>query len=128
MDVEKVQEAGGVISESILRNVDAMVSLTRIKKHDPYTAMHCMNVCTLVTAMAMHDGTDPGMQPAITTDVLLHDVGKTRVPLEILNKPGRFERTNCRRCANMPPIAVIFCVKTARSTRNRSRSPSSTMR
>ena len=91
MDVEKVQEAGGVISESILRNVDAMVSLTRIKKHDPYTAMHCMNVCTLVTAMAMHDGTDPGILPAITTAALLHDVGKTRVPLEILNKPGRFE-------------------------------------
>ena len=30
MDVEKVQVAGGVISESTLRNVDAMVSLTRI--------------------------------------------------------------------------------------------------
>ena len=56
-----------------MRNVDAMVSLTRIKKHDPYTAMHCMNVFALVTAMAVHD------------------VGKTRVPLEILNKPGRFE-------------------------------------
>ena len=91
MDVEKVQEAGGVISESILRNVDAMVSLTRIKKHDPYTAMHCMNVCTLVTAMAMHDGTDPSLLPMITTAALLHDVGKTRVPLEVLNKPGRFE-------------------------------------
>ncbi len=91
MDVGKVQEAGTVISESILRNVDAMVSLTRIKKHDPYTAMHCMNVCTLVTAMAMHDGTDPGLLPLVTTAVLLHDVGKTRVPLEVLNKPGRFE-------------------------------------
>ena len=62
-----------------------------IKKHDPYTAMHCTNVCTLVTAMAMHDGTDPGLLPMITTAVLLHDVGKTRVPLEVLNKPGRFE-------------------------------------
>ena len=74
-----------------MRNVDAMVSLTRIKNHDPYTAMHCMNVCALVTAMAMHDGNDPGMLPAITTAVLLHDAGKTRVPLEILNKPRRFE-------------------------------------
>ncbi len=91
MDVERVQQAGSVISESILRNVDAMVSLTRIKQHDPYTAMHCMNVCTLVTAMAMHDGTDPSLLPAISAAVLLHDVGKTRVPLEILNKPGRFE-------------------------------------
>ncbi|MDP6699811.1 MAG: HD-GYP domain-containing protein [Candidatus Latescibacteria bacterium] len=91
MDVERVQEAGGIISDSILRNVDAMVSLTRIKKHDPYTAMHCMNVCTLVTAMAMHNGTEPAMLPMITSAALLHDVGKTRVPLEILNKPGRFE-------------------------------------
>ena len=91
MDVERVQEAGGIISDSILRNVDAMVSLTRIKMHAPYTAMHCMNVCTLVTAMAMHNGTEPAMLPMITTAALLHDVGKTRVPLEILNKPGRFE-------------------------------------
>jgi putative nucleotidyltransferase with HDIG domain len=91
MDVEKIQDAGTVISESILRNVDAMVSLTRLKKHDPYTAMHSMNVCTLVTAMAMQDGVDSGDLPMITTAALLHDVGKTRVPLEILNKPGRFE-------------------------------------
>ena len=33
----------------------------------------------------------PAMLPMITTAALLHDVGKTRVPLEILNKPGRFE-------------------------------------
>ena len=91
MDIERVQEAGGIICESILRNADAMVSLTRIKKHDPYTAMHCMNVCTLVTAMAMHGGTEPAMLSMITTAALLHDVGKTRVALEILNKPGRFE-------------------------------------
>ena len=91
MDVEKVQGAGDVIAESIMRNVDAMVSLTRIKQHDPYTAMHCMNVCTLVVAMAIADKTDQAILPMITTAALLHDVGKTRVPLEILNKPGRFE-------------------------------------
>ena len=91
LDKGKIDEAGEVISESIVRNVDAMVSLTRIKQHDPYTAMHCMNVCTLVVAMAMADGIDPSLLPLITTATLLHDVGKTRVPLEVLNKPGRFE-------------------------------------
>lgn len=91
VDAEKVTAASEVITESILRNVDAMVSLTRIKKHDPYTAMHCMNVCTLVVAVAQADGVDPGFLPIITAATLLHDVGKTRVPLEILNKPGRFE-------------------------------------
>ena len=91
LDKDKIDEAGEVISESIVRNVDAMVSLTRIKKHDPYTALHCMNVCTLVVAMAMADGVDASILPLITTATLLHDVGKTRVPLEVLNKPGRFE-------------------------------------
>ena len=91
VDVRKVNEASAVMTESILRNVDAMVSLTRIKKHDPYTALHCMNVCTLVVAIAQADGVDPGRLAMITTGTLLHDVGKTRVPLEILNKPGRFE-------------------------------------
>ena len=91
VDSEKITEASEVITESILRNVDAMVSLTRIKKHDPYTAMHCMNVCTLVVAVAQADGVDPGFLPVITAATLLHDVGKTRVPLEVLNKPGRFE-------------------------------------
>ena len=91
LDKGKIDEAGEVISESIVRNVDAMVSLTRIKQHDPYTAMHCMNVCTLVVAMAMADGIDASLLPLITTATLLHDVGKTRVPLEVLNKPGRFE-------------------------------------
>ena len=91
VDVEKVSHASAVITESIMRNVDAMVSLTRIKQHDPYTAMHCMNVCTLVVAVAQADGTDAGTLTMITTATLLHDVGKTRVPLEILNKPGRFE-------------------------------------
>ena len=56
VDVEKVSEASVVITDSIMRNVDAMVSLTRIKKHDPYTAMHCMNVCTLVVAVAQGRG------------------------------------------------------------------------
>ena len=91
VDAEKVKAASEVITESILRNVDAMVSLTRIKKHDPYTAMHCMNVCTLVVAVAQADGIDPGYLPIITAATLLHDVGKTRIPLEVLNKPGRFE-------------------------------------
>lgn len=91
VDPERLQGASEVITESILRNVDAMVSLTRIKQHDPYTAIHCMNVCTLVVAMAHGQKLNRSILNMLTTATLLHDVGKTRVPLEILNKPGRFE-------------------------------------
>ena len=91
LDVASITRAGTVISESILRNVDAMVSLIRLKEHDAYSAMHSMNVCTLVTAMALHGGASAADLPIVAGAALLHDVGKTRIPLEILNKPGRFE-------------------------------------
>jgi hypothetical protein len=39
VDVGKVNKASAVITDSIMRNVDAMVSLTRIKQHDPYMTL-----------------------------------------------------------------------------------------
>ena len=91
MDKQKLEIAGKLITQSVFRNVDAMVGLTRIKEHDPYTAAHCVNVCTLVLAVAFGDGMDQATCEMLATATLLHDIGKTKVPLEILNKPGRFE-------------------------------------
>ena len=70
---------------------NAMVGLTRIKEHDAYTAAHCVNVATLVLAVAFADGMDQSTCEMLASAALLHDIGKTKVPLEILNKPGRFE-------------------------------------
>jgi putative nucleotidyltransferase with HDIG domain len=91
MDKQKLDLAGKLITESVFRNVDAMVGLTRIKEHDPYTATHCVNVCVLVLAVAHANGVDKSTAEMLATATLLHDIGKTKVPLEILNKPGRFE-------------------------------------
>ena len=91
VDIAKIQSASEIITESILRNMDAMVSLTRIKHHAPYTAVHCINVCTLVVAMAQAGRVEQEKLPMIVAATLLHDIGKTMVPLKILNKPGPFE-------------------------------------
>ena len=91
VDGARIETAGKLMVESVFRNADALVGLTRIKEHDPYTAAHCVNVCVLVLAMAHADGIDRSTAEAIAPAALLHDIGKTRVPLEILNKPGRFE-------------------------------------
>ncbi|HCL30282.1 MAG TPA: hypothetical protein DIC52_17855, partial [Candidatus Latescibacteria bacterium] len=93
VDAEKINAASEVITESILRNVDARSPSRGSSKHDPYTRIPpcTVNVCALVVAVPQADGIDPGYLPIIMTATLLRDVGKTRVPLEILNKPGRFE-------------------------------------
>ena len=91
MDLSKLQMAGKLMAKGVFDNVDAMVGLTRIKEYDTYTAGHCVNVATLVIAVAFADGMDQSTCEMLARAALLHDIGKTKVPLEILNKPGRFE-------------------------------------
>lgn len=53
-----------------------------------YTAAHCMNVSILAMALAEEVGSPSGRVRAVGMAGLLHDLGKARVPAEILDKPG----------------------------------------
>jgi putative nucleotidyltransferase with HDIG domain len=77
------------IMESITRNRDALVCLTQLKNRDEYTSIHSMNVCILCLAFGRHLRLSREQLQVLGVGALLHDIGKMRVPLEILNKPGR---------------------------------------
>jgi len=74
--------------ESVLRNESALLLLTKIKHQDEYTAEHCINVAILAASFGKHLGLLEGEIRNLALCGLLHDVGKTRIPLEILNKPA----------------------------------------
>jgi HD-GYP domain-containing protein (c-di-GMP phosphodiesterase class II) len=67
----------------------AMLGLTLINDYDNYTFNHCVNVGVLSMAL----GTSLGMNASNIKDLgiagLLHDIGKTMIPKDILNKPGK---------------------------------------
>ncbi len=73
---------------SILRNPDALVCLTQLKNKDEYTAMHSVRVCVLALAFGRHLSLPEEELNVLGLGALLHDVGKMKVPGEILNKPG----------------------------------------
>lgn len=77
------------ISESVLRNSSALISVARLKLRDEYTYMHSMAVCALMIALARQLGLDADTTREAGMAGLLHDMGKALVPLEILNKPGK---------------------------------------
>jgi putative nucleotidyltransferase with HDIG domain len=86
--LEKVEGVVGKVTDSILRNRDALVSLTRIKEKDNYTFQHSVSVCALLIAFCRELGYDRATIENVGIGGMLHDVGKMRVPGEILNKPG----------------------------------------
>jgi len=66
-----------------------MLWLSKIREESSYTSDHCLNVCVLAVAFGRHLGIEKNELEELGLCGLLHDIGKMRVPDEILNKPGR---------------------------------------
>jgi putative nucleotidyltransferase with HDIG domain len=67
-----------------------VIPLLQLKEFDQYTTTHSMNVSVL--AMALAEYLELGARDVRGFGIagLLHDVGKVRIPIEVLTKPGRF--------------------------------------
>jgi putative nucleotidyltransferase with HDIG domain len=60
-----------------------------IESADSYTFGHCERVASYASSVAQALGLDDQQQTTIRLGAYLHDLGKVRVPHEILNKPGK---------------------------------------
>ncbi len=86
LDIDKVNEIVDECVDSILRNDSALVWLTQIRHKDSYTAEHSLRVCMYAIALGRELGFRELELQNIGTCGLLHDVGKVRIPKEILTK------------------------------------------
>lgn len=77
------------ISNSVLRNPGALISLARLKNKDDYTYMHSVAVCALMVSLARQLGMDDEQIRQAGLAGLVHDIGKMMIPEGILNKPGK---------------------------------------
>jgi putative nucleotidyltransferase with HDIG domain len=93
VEVERLQPVVTAMTESILRNPDAILGLTRIKRADHYTFQHSVSVAALLIAFCHALELDTPAIEAIGVGGLLHDIGKMKVPSALLNKPGRLNET-----------------------------------
>ena len=60
-----------------------------IESSDTYTYGHCERVANYAAAVARAAGLDDATQTTIRLGAYLHDLGKVKVPHEVLNKPGK---------------------------------------
>ncbi len=74
---------------SVERNPDALLCLTRIREKDDYLLEHSLNVAIILANFARHMGMSDDEVQELAFAGFLHDMGKIRVPDEILHKPGR---------------------------------------
>uniref|UniRef100_UPI0030840B6D HD-GYP domain-containing protein n=1 Tax=Desulforadius tongensis TaxID=1216062 RepID=UPI0030840B6D len=77
------------IIEDLLSNSDIMVNLNDIRSTDDYVFGHSVNVCVLALITGIALGYERKRLYNLAVGAMLHDIGKIKVPKEILNKPGK---------------------------------------
>lgn len=63
--------------------------MQKLRDHDVETYEHCVRVSQMALRVSQELGEGPFEQILAAYSGLLHDVGKMKIPVDILNKPGR---------------------------------------
>lgn len=94
-DGDGLANATDSIADDLLDAIDSSdaiaIDINELKTSDEYTFKHSVDVATISMILAKQQGMSKKDIHDIGVAGLLHDVGKTKVPLEILNKPGRLD-------------------------------------
>ncbi|MCW8932865.1 MAG: HD-GYP domain-containing protein, partial [Gammaproteobacteria bacterium] len=90
LDIKRINKIVDDMVDSVLKNKGAMLLLSQIKNKDEYTAEHSLRVGLFSAALGKELGLKPLEIKNLGTCGLLHDIGKVKVPIDILNKPGAF--------------------------------------
>lgn len=77
------------IFKSVNENKDAIVTVCRKKQKDGYSVEHSVSHCALMMAFGQSLEMDKESLLDLGLGGLFHDIGKVKIPAEVLNKPGK---------------------------------------
>ena len=106
-NVKKVKRAVQAIVDQVLNNEASLVGLTTLRDYDEYTFTHSVNVCIFSVALGRKLGLSKLQLYDLGIAALFHDVGKSRVPLEVLNKQGGLSDEEWRIMQAHPWLGVL---------------------
>lgn len=85
-NLKKVKRAVQMIVDQVLTNETSIMGLTTLRDYDEYTFMHSVNVCIFAVALGRKIGFSKLQLYDLGMTALLHDIGKAKIPLHVLNK------------------------------------------
>jgi len=91
IEIEQLNPVVEGLVRSVFNNQNALLGMVRIREMDKYTFEHSVSVAVLLTSFCKALGMSHEIIHQVGIGGLLHDIGKTKVPLAILNKPGRLD-------------------------------------
>lgn len=106
-NLKKVKRVVQGIVDQILSDEASLVGLTTIRDYDDYTFTHSVNVCIFSVALGKRIGLSRMQLYDLGFGALFHDIGKSRVPAEVINKPGQLDENEWRMIASHPWMGLL---------------------
>ena len=106
-NIKKIKRVVQSIVDQILNEENSLVGLTTIRDYDEYTFTHSVNVCIFSVALGRRLGLSKLQLYDLGLAALFHDLGKSRVPLEVLNKSGGLTDDEWRIMMSHPWLGVL---------------------
>jgi HD-GYP domain-containing protein (c-di-GMP phosphodiesterase class II) len=106
-NIKKIKRVVQTIVDQILNEETSLVGLTTIRDYDEYTFTHSVNVCILSVALGRRLGLTRLQLFDLGLAALFHDIGKSRVPLGVLNKSDSLSDEDWRWLAAHPWLGVL---------------------
>jgi HD-GYP domain-containing protein (c-di-GMP phosphodiesterase class II) len=114
-DLDATMRLTGHLADLIAADPAQALLLTTVKSYDEYTFHHMVNVCILVLAIARAIGLPRDQAVVLGIGGLLHDVGKVKVPQEILTHDGALDEEQWRLIQRHPVDGAGLVLVTSRN-------------
>lgn len=93
LDTNAVRDTVQLLVRRVASSNAALGHVLAVKEYENLTWCHSVNVAMLSLLIGRQIGLDGQLIVALVEAALLHDIGKTRVPLEVVQKPGALDRS-----------------------------------
>src|SRR5678809_9482 len=106
-NLKKIKRLVQSIADQILTEETSLIGMTTLRDYDEYTFTHSVNVCIFSVALGRRLGLSKVQLYDLGMAALFHDIGKSRVPAEIINKTDRLNEEEWRIVAQHPWFGVL---------------------
>ena len=105
-DVRKLKRLAQKAVHLVIEDESILLGMTTIKNYDEYTFNHSVNVSIYSLAIGKRLGFSKKALTELGITALLHDVGKSKIPIEILNKPASLDEEEWGMMKKHPLVGV----------------------
>jgi HD-GYP domain-containing protein (c-di-GMP phosphodiesterase class II) len=105
--IRKIKRVVQGIVDQILNEETSLIGLTAIRDYDEYTFTHSVNVCIFAVALGRRLGLTKIQLFELGLAALMHDIGKSRVPVGFLHKAEQLSEEEWRQMSAHPWLGVL---------------------